>query len=118
MTASLTAPQTGQKRKSPPGDDAEGTPENEDENFDDRESSDEDGDDDDDDDDDEKDEEGDTTLPGEWLAASFADLQSPALRDVLSPTPCMPAVPRTQPKPSQPLNTPSTRKLTDSDWCI
>lgn len=114
MTASLTAPQTGQKRKSPLGDDTEGTPENEDEDFDDSESSDEDGDD-DDDDDEEQDEEGDTTLPGEWLAASFADLQSPALHDVLRPSPCMSAVPRTQSRPSQPLKTLSTRKLTDSD---
>ena len=63
-------------------------------------------------------EEDDMTLPGERVVASFADLKSPALRDMLSPTPCIPAVPRAQPKITRTQRTSFTTLVTDSDWQI
>ncbi|EKM60483.1 uncharacterized protein PHACADRAFT_23796 [Phanerochaete carnosa HHB-10118-sp] len=115
MKTLLTAPQTSQKRKNPPSnDDTVSTDSSE--SSDEDKSSDEDSKDSVVSDKEELAEEDDMTLPGEWVAASFADLKLPALCDMLSPMSCMPAAPCTQPKASHMQRTPSAIVVADSDW--
>ncbi|GJE88416.1 hypothetical protein PsYK624_044990 [Phanerochaete sordida] len=120
MKASLSVPQTGQKRKVPPGTD-EGNPHStpEDDVPQDQEKQDSDSDEGPIESDEEDFDDCDTAdLQGEWTAASYADLRSQALRDVLSPESCLPAPTRTQPKAPQTKKAPRTTVVTDADWII
>lgn len=58
-------------------------------------------------------------LPGEFAAASFANLKTPAaaLRDMLSSVPCIPTVATRLPKGMPQTIKPSTQPVvSDSDW--